>query len=172
MSFDIAHICEKLAKAINGGRVVPIVGLATVNRPAGLSVVGRYENRPVIINMYAYNELRIKMDCASTFTFRITPNTFLFRLNIFLASRLLTYDKHLDAGYIIRTYYKRQLAPLFGQTAIHYRLKDLVPFNTLSLRNGLLRYGTEHGFEHDASDAVLARMQTLHQFAEALEALS
>lgn len=172
MKSNIAQISEKLVKAIDGGRVVPIVGLAIGKRPEGLSVLGRYENRPLIINLYAYHELHIKMDCASTFVFQIMPNVLLFRLNIFLAPQLLTYDKHLDESYLIRTYYKRQLTPLFSQTTTHNLIKDLVPFNTLRFRNGLLRYGADCDLKQNTSSEVLARAKTLSQLAVALEALS
>lgn len=171
MKSSITRISEELVKVVDGGRVVPIVGLA-IGRPEGLSVVGRYENRPLIINMYAYNELHIKMDCASTFMFRVMPNVLLFRLNIFLAPRLLTYDKEIDKNYLIRTYYKRQLTPLFNQTSIHTILKELVPFNTLRFRHSLLRYGADFNFQERTSTDILIRAKTINKLAAALEALS
>jgi hypothetical protein len=171
MATHLKHISDKLIQEIDDGRVLRIVGLA-IGPAQGLSVVGRYENRALIINMYAYNELHIKLDCASTFMFRIMPNTLLFRLNIFLAPRLLTYDKDLDQSYLIRTYYKNQLTPLFSQTSIHDIIKDLIPFNTVHFRNGLLRYGAPCDFAHHTSTDVLARVKILNRLAIALEALS
>jgi hypothetical protein len=166
----LEQIRDELVGALERGSTAPLTGL-TISK-TGHSVLGQYKNRSLIVNMYAYNELHIKMDCSGTYFFQVAPNTLLLRLNILLAPRLRTHDKELDEKYIIRTYYRRQLKPLYSQTTMHTMIKNLEPFNALRFRHGLLRYITDYDFKRGTSKEILGKTEMLNQLAAALEELS
>lgn len=167
----IEQIRDELVDAIASGSTAPLTGLTVSKRPTGYSVLGYYKNRSLIVNMYAYNELHIKMDCNGTHLFQIMPNTLLFRLNILLAPRLLTHDKELDEKYIIRTYYKKQLRPLFSRTTVHDMIKNLEPFIALRFRSGLLRHAMDYDFKRGTTTEIRGKVEMLNQMATLLEAL-
>jgi len=90
MKSSIATTSSELSRALNGSiQRLAEQAFFTIGE-VGYSVMGRFKKRPIIIDLYPYDEMFIRLDCNTIYDFQIVPNSFSARLNFLKDTRIFT----------------------------------------------------------------------------------
>jgi len=171
MKSSIATTSSELSRALNGSiQRLAEQAFFTIGE-VGYSVMGRFKKRPIIIDLYPYDEMFIRLDCNTIYDFQIVPNSFSARLNFLKDTRIFTGDEKFDTIFVVRSRYYNQLASWLMHTEIRDSILSLTPFMYLMFQRNLLRFRTKFDFDQPNAAEVLNSVEILDTLAASLESL-
>lgn len=171
MKSELATICDELARKLNGsarrieGRILFTIG------EVGYSVIGKLEERPIIVDLEAYGEMLIRIDCNTIYKFQILPNTFVSRINLLKRRRVFLGDKGFDDKFVVRSNFSQKLTEWLMHTEIRESIVNLSPFIHLMFEKGLLRYRSKFNFDQPNTAEIIGKAEILNTIAASLESL-
>ena len=178
---------EEVARALSGDvhgvdqdvKVLPNQRLGYSGLPSGQyladvgpSVLGKYKGRSVSVELEPVGEIVIKCECSFTRWFRIVPNSFLARLDVFSGRRVLSGTRDFDDFFVVRGDGSKEFAGWLSSAEIRDSVRHLAPFVHLSLERGLLT--SRSRADIDALDAapVLRAVEIVNTLAASVESLT
>ena len=171
MKSELATICDELARKLTGavhrieGRIFFKIG------EAGYSVIGKLEERPVIIDLEAYGEVLIRIDCNTTYMFQILPNTFFSRFDFLLRQRVFVGEQDFDNKFVVHSNYSQKITEWLMNTEIRESIASLAPFIHLMFKKGLLRYRSKFNVDEPDRAKIINKIEILDTIAASLESL-
>ncbi|UCG93239.1 MAG: hypothetical protein JSV97_05960 [candidate division WOR-3 bacterium] len=171
MKSAIATTRNELSRALSGSiQQLAEPAFFTIGE-AGYSVMGRFKERPIIIDLYPYDEMFIRLDCKTIYDFQIVPNSFFARLNFLKDTRIFTRDENFDIAFVVRSRYYSQFASWLMHIEIRDSILSLTSFMYLMFKRNLLRFRTKIDFDHQEANEILNSVKILDTLAASLESL-
>ena len=169
MQSVIETVCKELATEIGGRVLRPDSGIRFKQRGTLYSVIGKFKERSVLVDIEPWGEMTLKLDCNINYRFQIRPNSFLARISLLTAKRIFTGDKEFDRSFVVRSNNYRDVSTWLMRREIREAIFTLVPFSNLAFRKNLLQYMSEIELDRPRTDEILNRLRILNDIAVSLE---
>ena len=169
MQSVIETVCKELATEIGGRVLRPNPGMRFKQRGTLYSVIGKFKERAVLVDIEPWGEMTLKLDCNINYRFQIRSNSFLARISLFAAKRIFTGDKEFDRSFIVRSNNYYGVSTWLMHREIREAIFTLMPFSDLAFRKNLLRYMSDIELDRPRTDEISKRIRVLNDIAVSLE---
>jgi len=169
MQSAIENISKEIATEIGGNIQRPKAGDRFMPYGGQYSIIGKYSERSVVINLESWGEVTLKYDCNANYRFRIRPNSFRARIGLFLERSILTGDIEFDRSFVIRSNNHREISNWLMRREIRELIFILTPFSELAFKGNLLQYNSEIQLDRSRTNEILHKLKILNDIAVSLE---